>query len=212
MKHAHNFKDWTGHRFGRLVAVEYAGKVGRRVTTWTMRCDCGVIKAYRLPDVVGGRTKSCGCWNSEFQKITKRTHGKTVGKKTREYIAWLGMKRRCSKPSCKDYPDYGGRGIRVSERWVGSFENFLEDMGPCPEGMSIDRIDTNGDYEKSNCKWSTPTEQANNKRTNRMIEMNGETLSLAQWCRRYNVRYMRVFERLSYGWSLLDALTKPVSR
>jgi hypothetical protein len=120
----------------------------------------------------------------------------------------MHLKGRCDTPSCKDYKDYGGRGISYTEKWK-SFEGFEEDMGPTwEEGLSLDRIDVNGNYCKENCRWATPTEQANNKRSNHYITHNNRTQSLAEWCRDLNLPYDRTKQRLNAcKWSVEKAFT-----
>lgn len=129
---------------------------------------------------------------------------------TREYRTWINMKSRCYTPTSTGYKDYGGRGIKVCERWLHSFGAFLEDMGPRPSPEhSIDRIDCDGDYEPSNCRWATRTEQARNFRANRIVEAFGRSMTLAEAAEQSGLPYNTVLYRLKRGWTLDQALTLP---
>ena len=119
------------------------------------------------------------------------------------------MIARCYNPRNTRYPSYGGRGIRVCERWLGSFANYLEDMGRCPPGCSIDRIDNNGDYEQSNCRWATLKQQARNKTTTRIVIWNGEALPLSEWGERTGLGFRLIHQRLKSGWPVDEALWRP---
>jgi hypothetical protein len=113
-------------------------------------------------NLVQGVTKSCGCLNAELASARRKTHGQSL--RTREYNAWVNMKGRCGNPAYTRYANWGGRGIQVCERWLHNFEAFFVDMGPCPPGHSLDRVNVDGHYEKSNCRWATASEQVKNRR------------------------------------------------
>ena len=129
---------------------------------------------------------------------------------TPEYRSWQHMKSRCFNPNHKNYLDYGGRGIKVCDLWL-NFENFLADMGLKPTAKySIDRIDNDGDYCPDNCKWSTQTEQVNNRRSNRLITIDDVTLTIAQWAKKMGFGKKVIGDRLKLGWSEFDAVMTPV--
>lgn len=164
------FDDISGRRFGRLVAVEYAGRDRSRQPYFRLRCDCGNMTVAYAGSVKRGATQSCGCLHSEATSKALRTHGHaSVDHKTGEYRAWVQMKTRCFNPNYSERHLYGGRGITVCDRWCDSFEAFLADMGEKPSPThSLDRFpNPNGNYEPGNCRWATPTQQANNRRTRR---------------------------------------------
>ena len=128
---------------------------------------------------------------------------------TSTYSTWMNMRRRCRDPRRKDYHNYGGRGISVCKEWNGSFKAFLQDMGERPEGKSIERIDNNRDYCKSNCVWADNTTQLNNTRFNRIIEFNGKSKSLSEWAKQFKIDPTVIPSRLSRGWSIDNAITLP---
>lgn len=150
--------DVLGKRFGRLTVISRAESRGGRAH-WNCQCDCGKKTVVSGAYLRKGHTKSCGCYN-EDKKIKHKMHG------TPEYRSWNHMLQRCNNKNNHKYSDYGGRGITVYDKWL-AFENFFADMGRRPHGTTLERIDVNGNYEPSNCKWATATEQQRNQRIQR---------------------------------------------
>lgn len=156
-------RDLVGKRFGKWIVLEFVSTG----PLWRCRCDCGVEKVVRGKNLLSGRSQSCGCLvvESTRARLTVHGHAKSTGKHP-VYIVWCRMKGRCSNPKVAAFPWYGGRGIKVCDRWVNSFQAFLSDMGDRPSpAHSIDRIDSDGDYEPTNCQWSTRDVQLQNRRT-----------------------------------------------
>lgn len=192
------FIDLTGQRFGRLVVLSWSGFHGGR-SMWRCTCDCGVTKDVIGVDMRKGRTNSCGCLREESRTRNHRSHGMADSP---EYAAWHAMRTRCTNPNCREWQYYGARGIRVCARWAESFEVFYSDMGPRPSSSySIDRIDVNGHYEPSNCRWATMNTQQSNKRSNTMLTYQGRTQHLAAWARELGFAETTIIHRRSLGWS-----------
>lgn len=191
-----------GKRFGRLVVKAFSHTNKNRASCWYVKCDCGKIKVIRGVTMMTGKAMSCGCLQKE--NMSKRTykHGMT---ESATYHCWEAMKDRCLNPKNPAYKNYGGRGIKICERWM-SFENFLADIGEKPKGKSLDRMDNNGNYELSNCRWATVEEQWNNKRTNHILVYNGIALTIAQWARRLQITQGTLYSRIHRGWSIEKAL------
>ena len=152
--------DIAGKKFGRLTVLNFISVDKGRNSRWLCLCDCGNSKIICQAALSRGSTKSCGCLNREIAKERKLTHGKSS---TKEYETWANMLGRCLNRTHPSYNNYGGRGIKVCEQWL-KFENFYADMGDKPEGLSIDRINNDGNYELGNCRWATKSEQAYNRR------------------------------------------------
>ena len=169
-----------------------------------VKCDCGKIVKIQVSHF--GVNTSCGCYRAKNLSNFSRKHGRS---KKPEYASWVAMKSRCYRPKDIHYHLYGGRGIAVCASWLESFENFYADMGARPNGASLDRIDPNGNYERSNCRWATLIEQANNKVNNRRIEYRGETMTCAEASRRFKLSDHLLLSRLNNGWSVERALETP---
>ena len=166
-------------------------------------CRCGKKLAVRVESLLRGHTKSCGC----YQKLrSKLKNTKTGESHTRTHKAWRGLFVRCYNKKSRSYKDYGGRGIFVCARWK-KYENFRDDMGYCPDDMVIDRINNNGNYEPSNCRWVTKKQNAQNRRSSRIIFHNGINATVSEHSRLNNIHVGTVFGRLKRGWSVEDALS-----
>jgi hypothetical protein len=210
--------DLTGQRFGRLLVVAFAGVSRNRQSIWLVRCNCGIQREVIAGSLISGQTQSCGCLEDEnrHQNLRaiaerRRTHGMTD---TRTYRSWTSMIQRCHNQKHNAYSNYGGRGIVVCERWRASFASFLEDMGPRPQGTSLDRFpDQSGNYEPGNCRWATSEQQQNNKRTNRLLELDGRTKTVTQWAREVGLSSPEtISRRLRDGWSVERAVRTPSPR
>lgn len=215
-------KDYTGMRFGRLTVVARSDGRGGSKRGWICRCDCGNMVTVSVANLCGGQI-SCGCARFDIGKYSSehnRTHGASYKTPQNEsdhrlYEVWHSMKGRCTLQTDPNYKNYGGRGITVCDEWANNFVAFRDwaysngyvnaQKGQC----TIDRIDVNGNYEPSNCRWVTIKQQANNKRTNRYFEIDGVTHTLAEWSEIYGVSRKLVRDRLCRGWDIQDALTKP---
>lgn len=186
------YKDISGQKFGRLLALWPAGRSGKEEKIfWSCQCDCGNIVLATCDSLRRKNTKSCGCYRDELIVTLSRTHGQSSQKhKASEYRTWINMKTRCYNDKYPEYFLYGGRNIALCDRWRDSFENFYADMGPKPEPKrkySIDRINNNGNYEPGNCRWATSREQNNNRRSNRLITYQNRTQTLSQWAEELNI-------------------------
>lgn len=202
-----------GQKIGRLLVLDDMGNNKRGSSLWKCKCDCGNEYIGIGTLLTTGHTQSCGCLHKEGLSMRATTHGHTKGsQKSKTYRSWRDMKRRCTDKKDSHYHLYGGRGIVVCERWLRSFELFLDDMGECPDGLSLDRIDNNGNYEPGNCRWADYETQCNNKRTNRLLEYNGLILTMKQWAIRIGIHYDALRARLDRGWPIDLAITTPSRR
>lgn len=197
------------------VVKDIAQPNGKQIKMWKCICQCGVVKEVNGANLRGGKSKSCGCLsvekakNNTFKDVYSKKHGATG---TRLYYEWTHIKARCYNINTYNYNDYGGRGIIMCDEWNMSFERFRDWAlaNGYADNLSIDRIDVNGNYEPSNCRWVTPKEQSNNRRNNIIVEINGEKKTLKQWCETYNKDYKRVHNRIKYShWDVMDAIFSP---
>jgi hypothetical protein len=197
----------AGQKFGRLTAISFIRKPsGNKMRVyWNCKCDCGKEVCTMAKHLVRGQTKSCGCL-----KI-KHGHSNPGGKHSGTYNTWDNMLARCKNPNANNYEYYGGKGISVCERWK-DFKNFLDDMGERPKGMTIERKDSNRNYEPENCKWATYKEQNNNLSKNIRITHNGETKTLSEWGRIFNVKPGTIKHRHARGRDISKKAGYPKNR
>lgn len=209
-----NFLNETNNTYGRLTVLGYAGQYELSGSSeWYCECICGNITKVGGRTLRNGQSKSCGCYQADIAAKTHTVHGHGKrGNHSFTHCSWSMMMDRCRNTKNKDYPNYGGRGIIVCERWL-KFENFLEDMGEKPmRGMSIERIDNMGNYEPNNCKWATHYEQSRNKRSSVILSFNGMTMIAEDWAKLMNISAGAIRHRISSGWAIEDILTKPSIR
>lgn len=194
----HNILELANQRFGRLVAIEYSHST-KHERVWKCLCDCGKDHFVGASLLNKGRVRSCGC--------VMTTHGLT---KSSTYKSWSGMRTRCESVTYRDYPLYGGRGIKICRRWR-KFINFLADMGvkPTPQ-HTLDRINNNKGYSKANCRWATWKEQQRNRRNNSKYTYQGRTQLIMDWAKEYGLKRQTLERRLKIGMDFYKALTTPI--
>lgn len=188
--------DLGGMRIGRLLVTQWIdGK-------WECRCDCGTEKRISTSHLRSGRVNSCGCLHQELRHELTKTHGM---KHTPIYTVWINMRQRCENPTRKDWANYGGRGIMVCKEW-GDFSQFLSDMGEPMKGQFIDRINVDGNYEKSNCQWVSRQDQNRNKRNSILVTVSGVTKPMIEWCDELGMNYFTAHSRIRRGATPLEAI------
>lgn len=205
--------DMTGLKYGRLTVISFYERTPSRRYLWNCKCECGntvVVDGKHLRD---GHTKSCGCYRVEQSTINNTTHGKTG---TRIHTIWNSMRARCYCPTSHAYENYGGRGIKVCDEWL-DFNNFYKwanENGWSEEsvGISLDRIDVDGDYCPDNCRWASIIQQANNKRNNLRLTINGETKTINDWGRKSGIASSTIRHRIRSGWDVEKAVFEPVAK
>jgi len=196
--------DLVGRRFTRLLVLRRDRTAAGHVY-WLCRCDCGGRTTVSGSHLKRGRIESCGCLHRERTAERNRRHG-DARPKTPEYYAWIGAKGRCFNKRDAAYPKYGGRGIAMCEEWRRDFATFLRDMGRRPPGASLDRIDNDGPYAPRNCRWATRTTQNSNRRGNRLLTLDGRTMTLTAWAQTSGLTRGALLMRLKRGWPLRRAL------
>lgn len=190
--------DLVGRRFGRLVVLAFM--LGK----WLCRCDCGKEKSIAQRSLLVGATLSCGCLHRERTSESNRKH---LACDTITYKRWKSMRDRCNNPQSKSYSLYGGRGIAICEHWH-EFDRFLADMGECPgQPYTLERNDSNGNYEPSNCRWATKKEQSRNTSRNKFLTYQGQTLCVGEWAELLGLSYTTINSRLRRGKSVEQALS-----
>lgn len=202
-------KDMKGQKIGRLLVLEMAENTKDNKARWLCKCDCGKLVVIPRASFTKN-VKSCGCYVSDLAREQHTTHGM---KGTRIYRIWTGMKDRCLNSKSKYWERYGGRGIKVYEEWK-KFENFYSwamENG-YSEDLTLDRIDNDGNYEPNNCRWATYQEQENNRSNNKIIEYNGETMTVSQLANKYGIKPKILHSRLYKGWDIDRALTQKIRR
>lgn len=211
------FIDLTGKRFGRLVAISLA-VTEKKGSYWLCRCDCGNMAVVRRGNLVSGNTKSCGCLGEEIRQTNiKRAADKAAthrySNKERLYTIWARMRQRCRNPRYNRASSYYKKGVTVCEEWTDylAFREWAYSNG-YRDGLSIDRIDNDGNYCPENCRWATSKEQANNRSSNHRVAFNEEILTIREWAARLGIAESTLSSRLSRGWDVERALTTPVAR
>lgn len=197
------YNKWT------VLSTERIIKSNRERIYCLCKCECGNAKSVLYENLVGMKTFSCGCHLKNIVSELHKKHGFS-NKNNPEYNSWTGMRGRCNNPTNPKYGNYGARGIVVCERW-NDFALFLLDMGKKPKGKyTIDRIDVNGNYEPSNCRWATDYTQFRNRTDNHWVELKGEKMIMSDWCKKYNISTGAVYVRLKCGWDFERAITSPI--
>lgn len=203
------FIDLTGKQFGRLTVLMRDPKQPKKAIKWVCKCACGNIVSACGYSLRYGDTQSCGCYQIEQTGNAARKHGDS---NKRLFRIWCGMKERCSKRSQTNYKYYGGRGISVCEEWsdYSSFKEWAISTG-YTDTLTLDRIDSNGNYEPHNCRWVPQEQQKLNTRRNKLISYNGKTMTMMEWSKFIGINYSTLRSRINEGhWCIEDALTKDV--
>lgn len=208
--HEASFIDISGNRYGRLVAINPIRK--NNGIYWVCKCDCGNTTEVLPQHLNRGLIRSCGCLRKDVSSKKNKKHGMS---KTRIYKEWKGIKERCLNKNNHAYKNYGGRGITICDEWLGEngFENFYgwAMKNGYSDDLTIDRINVNGDYEPSNCRWATMKEQQNNKRNNHIISLNGEEHTISEWSRITGINKETIEARENrYGYTDEEALMIPI--
>lgn len=206
------FIDMTGKKYGMLTVIERTGTANDKQALWKCKCDCGNFHTSKGRDLRNGKVKSCGCMSKKWMADAITKHNLT---NSRIYKIYHGMKARCYNKNNDRYLDYGGRGITICQEWLDDFMNFYNwSMGNgYSEHLTIERKDNNMGYSPSNCMWATAKEQANNRRTSRLIEFDGKTLTSAQWSGITGIPRTDIENRIdNLGWSVEKALTQKVNK
>ena len=204
-------KDLTGRQFGRLTVLYWTEtRALSRNAVWRCQCECGIKPVVAARSLVSGAATSCGCFRKERSAAANRkrltTHGMAY---TRTFRIWGLMLNRCRNERATQFKHYGGRGIKVCDAWR-EFAEFFKDMGEAPDGLTLDRIDSNGNYEPSNCRWASKVQQMNNMRRTRIVTVDGRTMTMSEASREFGVGVGTIWSRLKLGWPDEKAVKKKV--
>ena len=204
-KKGNRFKDLRNMRFGKLLVLEPIKKSYETKYHWLCVCDCGKEKIIMSSNLIRGISTTCGCGKIKIGEVTTK-HGMT---NTRMFKIWSGIRKRCTNQKCESYKHYGGRGIKISEKW-NNFIDFYNDMKEgYADDLSLDRIDHNGNYEPGNCRWATSKTQNRNRRNNNVITFNNESKTLAEWSELSGNNYTVINYRIKKGWDTERAIFSP---
>lgn len=199
-----------GSKYGRWTVTGSASPAimgsGKKRSRVTCTCSCGKVKIIHASNLTSGNSTSCGCYRNERISQTCKTHGMT---NTPTFKTWQSMLQRCGNPNYKKYSDYGGRGITVCERWL-KFENFLEDMGLKPPGLTLERAKNEEGYSAANCIWATPKQQGNNRRSTVVLCVDGVSKPLTSWAEEFGIKRHTLANRIRLGWSHEAAVKTPL--
>lgn len=202
-------KDLTGQKFNMLTVKSFAF-IRDSHAYWNCVCDCGKTSVVNGSSLIRNKTKSCGCLGPALSSIRNATQN--GASKTRLYKLFYGIRDRCYNKNGKDYKNYGGRGIKICDKWLQDPNEFIRwaNNNGYKKGLSIDRINVNGNYEPSNCRWVSAKKQANNRRSNLVITFEGKTMTASEWCALKGWNRHVIPERLKKGWSLEKTMTTPL--
>ena len=197
-------KDLAGQKFGRLTVISYQGQ-----SKWLCKCECGNMKIICAKHLKSGDTKSCGCLNKKQYRINlSKNHYTHRQSSSRLYKIWKGIKDRCLNKNTPKYSIYGARGIIIYKEWLDDFMNFYNwaMANGYNDSLTIDRINVNGNYEPSNCRWVNQKIQQRNRRNNHLLTYMNETHCISEWAEIYNIKPLTLLARISRGWDLEKAL------
>lgn len=212
---APNKVDLIGQRFERLVVIAEAGRTPTKQTRWLCRCDCGGETTTGTTKLRSGHSRSCGCLKREVTAERARKNGLSSGGRHPLMDVYSNMVARCHNEDDHAFPRYGARGVRVCERWrfgeagQTGFALFVDDMGPRPSSRyTLERVDNDGSYHPGNCIWAARKRQARNRRSNHLVECDGEMVALSEYCERKGLRFTLINQRIGRGWSLERAVSQ----